>query len=101
MKHIGGIFPGKNTLGWGLDMWLCWKGWTGGMRNVLDGRVGLYHPSECGYDQNKAVEEMREFMRDVFVVDGESGECQVRWPNGEFVRDSLEANLVRSDKWVV
>jgi len=50
MSMIGRTFPPGNHLGWGVDVWLCWKAWTSGMRNVLDGRVSIGHPEGTGYD---------------------------------------------------
>ena len=62
MKKIGFTIPEFNKLGWGVDMWFCWESWKYGMRNILDGRVSLHHPSSCGYNNNEAQEEMIKFL---------------------------------------
>jgi hypothetical protein len=61
VRHIGSI-PGCNRLGWGIDIWLSWIGWSTGRRNILDGRVSLFHPEGCGYSREQARKEMGEFL---------------------------------------
>jgi hypothetical protein len=49
-------------MGWGVDMWMCWRGWKAGMRNILDGKVRLSHPPDTGYDHKEALTQMRYLM---------------------------------------
>lgn len=63
IKQIGGDIPGDNILGWGVDIWMSWVGWTTARRNVLDGRVSMYHPEGCGYSRKEARIEMDKFMK--------------------------------------
>lgn len=65
MGRIGRKFPPGNKLGWGIDVWLCWKAWTSGMRNVLDGRVSVAHPDGTGYDVNEAARQCECFLYSV------------------------------------
>jgi GT2 family glycosyltransferase len=60
--EVIGRLPEENRLGWGLDIWMCWKSWKADMRNVLDGRVRLFHPAIQGYGADDAWTEMGEFF---------------------------------------
>ena len=62
MRAIGCALPSGSRLGWGVDVWLSWKGWTSGMRNILEGRVALGHPEGTGYDCVEAGEECERFL---------------------------------------
>lgn len=62
MDQIGRDIPGGSVLGWGLDLWMSWVGWTSTRRNILDGRVSFSHPSGCGYSREAARIEMDTFM---------------------------------------
>lgn len=62
MKMVDFTIPESNKLGWGVDFWFCWKSWKAGMRNVLDGRVSIYHPEVCGYNPTEALSEMAGFL---------------------------------------
>lgn len=61
LKGLGG-FPKELRLGWGCDVWFCWKAREAGRQLVLDGRVGLRHPPEQGYETNEAMAEFRAFF---------------------------------------
>jgi GT2 family glycosyltransferase len=50
--------PKDNKFGWGLDIWLNWRCWKVSMRNILDGRVKIFHPDLRGYSTNAAHSEM-------------------------------------------
>ena len=50
--------PTDNKLGWGLDIWMSWRCWTANQRNVLDGRVKVFHPDLRGYNSGEAHIEM-------------------------------------------
>jgi hypothetical protein len=63
LDHIGQAFPPGARLGWGVDIWLSWKGWSSGMRNILDGRVRIGHPGGSGYDYIEAGRECEEYLR--------------------------------------
>lgn len=62
MAKIDRTFPPGNRLGWGIDVWLCWTSWSGGMRNILDGRVAIEHPGGTGYNVNEAAEECERYL---------------------------------------
>lgn len=57
MHQIDGL-PEDNKYGWGLDIWMNWRCWKAGMRNVLDGRVKIFHPDLRGYSSYNAHSEM-------------------------------------------
>lgn len=65
MRQISYDIPRGNVLGWGVDIWMSWEGWRSGQNNVLDGRVSLQHPLKCGYCQQSAKTEMKEFLESV------------------------------------
>jgi hypothetical protein len=50
--------PDDNKLGWGFDTLMSWMAWNSGQRNIIDGRVVLYHPSERGYNKDHAYFDM-------------------------------------------
>jgi hypothetical protein len=62
MEQIGFRIPDGSRLGWGVDLWMSWIGWTSMMRNIIDGRVSLRHPESCGYSREEARMEMDTFM---------------------------------------
>lgn len=65
MRQIEYDIPGGSVLGWGVDLWMSWEGWRSGSRNVLDGRVSMQHPMECGYSRVEAKREMNGFLESV------------------------------------
>ena len=90
-------FPEGNKLGWGLDLLMCWTGWTSGMRNILDGRVSIYHPDICGYSMTEASKEMQRYMN---VVLGEDWADKVRriYKKDKLVCDCFETNFNEEDQ---
>lgn len=62
MRSINWDIPKGSVLGWGVDLWMSWMGWNNDKKNVLDGRVSMWHPEGCGYSREKARSEMDGFM---------------------------------------
>jgi aconitate hydratase len=56
------MINGLGVLGWGVDLWMSWIGWSSSRRNVLDGRVSMCHPDGSGYSRENARAEMDGFM---------------------------------------
>jgi hypothetical protein len=65
MKMVDFTIPESNKIGWGVDFWFCWKSWKAEMRNILDGRVTIQHPHDCGYNPDEAIKEMGRFLAEV------------------------------------
>jgi hypothetical protein len=57
MKEVKRLIDGS-PYGFGHDYWLCYRSRKAGMRNIIDGRVCVYHPPGTGYDEQKAHEAM-------------------------------------------
>lgn len=89
MEQIGGDIPGGSVLGWGIDLWLSWAGWSTARRNVLDGRVSMRHPEGCGYSREAARREMDEFM-EVAVGSNWKEEARIAPEFGRFERNVRE-----------
>ena len=53
MREVGQLIDGS-PYGFGHDFWLCYRARKAGMRNIIDGRVCIYHPAGTGYDEQKA-----------------------------------------------
>ena len=62
IDQVDADIPGRSRLGWGVDLWMSWLGWSTMRRNVLDGRVSMVHPEGCGYSKEEARSEMDDFM---------------------------------------
>jgi len=58
--------PFGNDLGWGQDIWMCYRCWRNGLRNIIDGRVALFHPESCGYSGKRAFIEMDSWFSNMF-----------------------------------
>lgn len=54
--------PEDNKYGWGLDIWMNWRCWEARMRNILDGRVKIFHPDLRGYSSSAAHHEMLKWL---------------------------------------
>ena len=50
----------EGSAGYGQDFWLCFRSRKMGLRNILDGRVRIFHEEEVRYDDQKWLEEMNE-----------------------------------------
>ena len=72
MKIIDWDIPDGSKLGWGIDIWMSWLGWTTMSRNILDGRVSLHHPFGCGYNRFNARKEVNVFLYSAVGPDWES-----------------------------
>lgn len=57
MREVKTLVEGS-PIGFGQDFWLCWRSRQLGMKNILDGRVVVYHPSEIGYNEHEAHDQM-------------------------------------------
>lgn len=68
MRHVGELVPGS-TIGFGQDFWLCYRSRKAGMRNIIDGRVKVYHPEGIGYDEDEAHRQMDETFGKVYGPD--------------------------------
>lgn len=55
-------FPKGNKIGWGLDLWMCCCSWENKYRNILDGRVFVFHPASRGYSTEEAFLEMNRWF---------------------------------------
>ena len=67
-----------SDIGFGQDFWLCHMARKNGMKNIIDGRVKLFHPEGIGYDEQEALRQMNEsfsklygddFRRTIFEYD--------------------------------
>jgi len=61
-----GEMPKDNKYGWGVDIWINHKSWSSGMKNVLDGRVKVFHPDLRGYSSYDAHSEMLSWFTKLF-----------------------------------
>ncbi len=77
MREVGKLLEGSE-IGFGLDYWLCYRAREMGLRNIIDGRVKIFHPEGIGYDEQKAHDQMEEtftkhfgehFRRTIFQYD--------------------------------
>ena len=68
MRQITWDIPPGSKLGWGVDLWMSWFGWSTMQRNILDGRVAFQHPESCGYSRQEALAEMGGFMENAVGV---------------------------------
>jgi len=59
MREVGELVPGS-PMGFGQDFWLCHRARQMGLRNVIDGRVDVYHPPGTGYDEKLAHSQMED-----------------------------------------
>jgi len=50
----------EGSAGYGQDFWLCFRSRKMGLRNILDGRVRIFHEEEIRYDDEKWLAEMNE-----------------------------------------
>ena len=69
MRMIDWDIPDGSKLGWGIDLWMSWMGWSIMSRNILDGRVSLKHPESCGYSRQSARMEMNGFLENAVGSD--------------------------------
>jgi hypothetical protein len=57
MREVVRLVDGS-PLGYGQDFWFCHRARKMGLRNVIDGRVRIYHPPGRGYDDGEALVQM-------------------------------------------
>jgi glycosyltransferase involved in cell wall biosynthesis len=97
-----GEFPKGNDTGMGQDLWMCWRARQMGMRNVVDGRTGLFHPEGTGYDMADAERKMeetyarmfgRDWRRDAFHYSDYFEENVVDWPAVRTDKDFVVATV--------
>lgn len=76
MRSVKRLPEGSN--GYGQDLWLCFKAREAGLRNVVDGRVRVFHPEGIRYDDESFHKQMEavfgkmfgpDFRRTVFQYD--------------------------------
>ena len=61
--------PEGSEFGYGQDLWLCRESRRLGMKNIIDGRVSVFHPSGTGYDDSEAVKQMNDAFTRLFGAD--------------------------------
>jgi len=86
LKKIPSL-PEGNHLGWGQDVWMCYRSWTEGMKNILDGRVWIAHPAERGYNANQAYDIMERWFID---LEGENWRTTVRHWYEDFENNTIK-----------
>lgn len=59
----------KGSDGYGQDLWLCYTARQHHMKNVIDGRVKVYHPEGTGYDDSEWVKQMEDTFSDLLGPD--------------------------------
>ena len=77
MRKVQKLVEGS-PIGFGQDLWLSYQARRFGMKNIIDGRVKMFHPEETGYDMSTALNQMNEtfskmygpeFRRKIFEFD--------------------------------
>jgi len=59
IRKVKELVPGSK-IGFGQDLWLCYRARQEGMKNIIDGRVVIHHPEGIGYSEAEAHKQMDE-----------------------------------------
>jgi hypothetical protein len=68
MQKVKKLVEGS-SIGFGQDFWLCYMSRTNGFKNIIDGRVKIFHPFTTGYDADKAHRQMEEAFTKLYGKD--------------------------------
>ena len=68
MKKVVGLIK-DNDIGWGQDAWLCYMSRQSGLKNVIDGRVKVFHPEGIGYDVGDALKKREDAFVGIYGSD--------------------------------
>jgi len=61
MKEIKQL-PEGSPIGFGQDLWMCYRSRKMGTKNVIDGRVQVWHPPHIGYNAEEAGRQMQTML---------------------------------------
>jgi hypothetical protein len=68
LREVKELLPGSKY-GFGHDYWLCHRSRKMGLKNVIDGRVKIFHPFGTGYNEEEAEKQMEEAFGKVYGKD--------------------------------
>jgi hypothetical protein len=68
MRQVEQLMSGSK-IGFGQDFWLCYRARQLGLKNIIDGRVAVYHPEGIGYSEQDAHDEMEEIFTAEYGAD--------------------------------